>query len=103
MKLISGVIQTDARRTQINPGNSGGPLLDLRGDVIGIDTAVASDAQNIGFAIPINEAKSAIRVGGGDGSDPGAHISAYFTRNVTPAIATQRKTFHHLRRVGLPR
>ncbi|MDF1498493.1 MAG: trypsin-like peptidase domain-containing protein [Patescibacteria group bacterium] len=51
------VIQTDA---SINPGNSGGPLLDISGRVIGINTAIASGAQNIGFAIPINEVKSII-------------------------------------------
>ncbi|NTU99301.1 PDZ domain-containing protein [Candidatus Falkowbacteria bacterium] len=54
---LSGVIQTDA---SINPGNSGGPLLDLSGQVIGINTAVAQGAQGIGFAIPINEVKNAI-------------------------------------------
>ncbi|MBU6142219.1 trypsin-like peptidase domain-containing protein [Patescibacteria group bacterium] len=51
---LSGLIQTGAA---INPGNSGGPLLNLQGEVIGVNTAVASGAQNIGFSIPINDAK----------------------------------------------
>ena len=52
---LVGVIQTDA---SINPGNSGGPLLNLAGQVIGMNTAMASRAENIGFAIPINEVKN---------------------------------------------
>ena len=54
---ISGLIQTD---TSINPGNSGGPLLNAYGQVIGINTAIRSDAQNIGFAIGVNQLRELI-------------------------------------------
>lgn len=55
VEQLHEIIQTDAA---INPGNSGGPLLALSGDVVGINTAVASGAQNIGFALPSSEAVS---------------------------------------------
>lgn len=51
---LENVIQTDA---SINPGNSGGPLLDITGNVIGVNVAVAQNAENIGFAIPITAVK----------------------------------------------
>lgn len=54
---LDNVIQTDAA---INPGNSGGPLLNSAGQAIGVDTAVAQDGQNIGFALPINVVKDAV-------------------------------------------
>lgn len=61
----SGGVRTyrDALQTSaaINPGNSGGPLVDLQGNVIGIDTAGVSSADNIGFAIAIDAARSFIR------------------------------------------
>lgn len=54
---LTNLFQTDAA---INPGNSGGPLLNMNGEVIGINTAVAGNAENIGFSIPINDVKPQI-------------------------------------------
>lgn len=50
-----GLIQTDA---SINPGNDGGPLINIKGEVVGVNTAAATEGQGIGFAVPINESRS---------------------------------------------
>lgn len=63
---LSNLIQTDAA---INPGNSGGPLVNASGQVVGVNTAIIGDAQNIGFSIEIDTVKpliEEIRAGGGD-------------------------------------
>jgi len=84
-RKYSDVIQTDAA---INPGNSGGPLLDLNGNVVGINTAGSGSAENIGFAIPINDAKATI-----DNAmqNPGAAVAylGVVTEDVTPGLAAQ--------------
>lgn len=84
---ISGVIQTDAA---INPGNSGGPLINLRGQVIGINTAVASGAENIGFAIPINKAKKDISSVKKTGEIQVPYLGVRYIL-ITPELAKEQK------------
>jgi serine protease Do len=62
---LHDLLQTDAA---INPGNSGGPLLDADGAVIGVNTAVAGDAEGLGFAIPIDAANELIALARGSAS-----------------------------------
>ncbi|HTP56784.1 MAG TPA: trypsin-like peptidase domain-containing protein [Candidatus Paceibacterota bacterium] len=90
MENLRGVIQTDVA---INQGNSGGPLIDLDGRVVGINTAVIFGAQNIGFAIPIDWAKSDLK----DIIEHGRIIKPFLGLTyvmLTPEIA---------KRYGLPR
>ena len=84
-ETIQGVIQTDAA---INPGNSGGPLLNLQGQVIGIDTAIASNAENIGFAIPINQAKRDITSVESTGNIQAPYLGVRY-EDLNPTIANQ--------------
>lgn len=80
---LDNLIQTDAA---INAGNSGGPLLNLNGEVIGINTAIAQDAQGIGFAIPINAAKGLVKTVFASNQVKKAYLGVRYL-NVTPEVA----------------
>lgn len=84
---IEGLIQTDAA---INAGNSGGPLLSLKGEVIGINVAMVSGAQNIGFAIPINQVKKAIESVQRSGRIINPYLGVRYIP-VTPELAKKEK------------
>jgi serine protease Do len=79
------LIQTDAA---INPGNSGGPLLNIHGDVVGINTAIRSNAQNIGFAIPIDIAKNVAQQLLENGKIARAWVGVYM-QDLTPEVASR--------------
>ena len=83
---LSDLVQTDAA---INPGNSGGPLVNLSGQVVGINTAVASEAQGIGFAIPINAVKGLLEGVLEDGKVERAYLGVSYV-DITPAVARER-------------
>ncbi len=84
-EVLDDVIQTDAA---INAGNSGGPLLNLAGEVIGINVARSNYAENIGFAIPINQAKKAIDQIKSTGKIVYPYIGVYYTL-ITPDLQTE--------------
>lgn len=80
---LTDLIQTDAA---INSGNSGGPLVDLSGRVIGINTAVATDANGIGFAIPINATRGVLAEVLENGKVARAYLGVRY-QDITPALA----------------
>src|SRR5262249_42458282 len=80
-------IQTDAK---INPGNSGGPLVNLKGEVVGINTAINRSAKGIGFAIPINMAKALLPQLREHGRVRRSWIGLHIQK-VSPALAAQLK------------
>lgn len=81
--VIFNVVQTDAA---INPGNSGGPLLDSRGRVIGVNTAIRQDAEGIGFAVPVDTVKRVVPAIIEQGYYPHPWLG-FLGYDITPALA----------------
>ncbi len=84
---LSEVIQTDAA---INPGNSGGPLLNLKGEIVGLNTAMAQGADSIGFSIPINQIKRSIDDVRASGKIVYPYIGVRYVL-VTPSVKEKNK------------
>jgi serine protease Do len=85
-RVYTDTIQTDAA---INPGNSGGPLVDLAGNVVGINSAGANQAENVGFAIQIDSAKPTIFQAANDPDEPVAFMGISSTDVADPEIQFQ--------------
>ncbi len=85
VRTYSDAIQTDAA---INPGNSGGPLLNLDGEVVGINTAGTTTAENIGFAIAIDAARPTIDGAADNPQEPVAYLGVV-TQDVTEGLSYQ--------------
>lgn len=86
-ETLTDLIQTDAA---INPGNSGGPLLNMSGQVIGINTAMAYEAQNIGFAIPIDGVKGLVKSVLTSGEIKRPYIGVRYV-DITPEVRAEYK------------
>ena len=84
---LTGMIQTDAA---INPGNSGGPLINLSGEVVGINTAIDAQGQSVGFAIPINSVRSQIQIVAAGGTISRPQLGVRYVP-VTADLATANK------------
>jgi len=84
-EVLEEAIQTDAA---INPGNSGGPLLNMAGEVVGINTAVSKAGQLVGFAIPINSVKNTIQ----SVKDTGKIVRPWLGIRYTPITKQMQKT-----------
>ncbi len=87
VEQLQGIIQTDAA---INQGNSGGPLLNIKGEVVGINTAMALGAENVGFAIPINQAKRGVEQVKKEGEIVYPFLGVYYTM-ITPGLAEEHE------------
>lgn len=84
---LEGVVQTDAA---INPGNSGGPLLNVAGQVIGINTAIDREGQLVGFAIPSNDAKKALDSFTKNGKITRAYLGVRYLMITKNLVAAQK-------------